>query len=90
MHKNITHCGYTAVIGRSNVGKSSLLNQILGYKLSITSRKPQTTRYRILGIKTFKDLQVIYVDTPGLHSDTPRMINRYMNHIAQEALQMPI
>ncbi|MFW0079032.1 MAG: GTPase Era [Coxiella endosymbiont of Haemaphysalis qinghaiensis] len=87
MHKNITHCGYTAVIGRSNVGKSSLLNQILGYKLSITSRKPQTTRYRILGIKTFKDLQVIYVDTPGLHSDTPRMINRYMNHIAQEALQ---
>lgn len=87
MNKNITHCGYTAVIGRSNVGKSSLLNQILGYKLSITSRKPQTTRYRILGIKTFKDLQVIYVDTPGLHSDTPRMINRYMNRIAQEALQ---
>ena len=87
MNKNITHCGYTAVIGRSNVGKSSLLNQILGYKLSITSRKPQTTRYRILGIKTFKDLQVIYVDTPGLHLDVPRMINRYMNRTAREALQ---
>lgn len=87
MNKNVTRCGYIAVIGRSNVGKSSLLNRILGYKLSITSRKPQTTRHRILGIKTFKDLQVIYVDTPGLHLDIPRMINRCMNRIFREALQ---
>lgn len=87
MNKNVTYCGYIAIIGRPNVGKSSLLNKILGYKLSITSRKPQTTRYRILGVKTFKNVQVIYVDTPGLHSDTPRMINRYMNRIAREALQ---
>lgn len=87
MNKNVTYCGYAAIIGRPNVGKSSLLNQILGYKLSITSRKPQTTRYRILGVKTFKNIQVIYVDTPGLHSDTPRMINRYMNRIARQALQ---
>ncbi|WP_100622694.1 GTPase Era [Candidatus Coxiella mudrowiae] len=87
MNKNVTYCGYAAIIGRPNVGKSSLLNQILGYKLSITSRKPQTTRYRIPGVKTFKNIQVIYVDTPGLHSDTPRMINRYMNRIARQALQ---
>ncbi|WP_304985464.1 GTPase Era [Coxiella-like endosymbiont] len=87
MNKNVTYCGYATIIGRPNVGKSSLLNQILGYKLSITSRKPQTTRYRILGIKTFKNIQVIYVDTPGLHSDTFQMINRYMNRIARETLQ---
>ena len=87
MNKNVIRCGYVAIIGRPNVGKSLLLNKILGYKLSITSRKPQTTRYQILGIKTFKDIQVIYIDTPGLHSGTSRMINRYMNRIARGALQ---
>ncbi|PMB54496.1 GTP-binding protein Era [Coxiella-like endosymbiont] len=88
MNKNVTYyCGYVTIIGRPNVGKSSLLNQILGYKLSITSRKLQTTRYRILGIKTFKNIQILYVDTPGLHFDTSRMINRYMNRIAWEAFQ---
>lgn len=83
MNKNVTYyCGYVTIIGRPNVGKFSLLNQILGYKLSITSRKLQTTRYRILGIKTFKNIQILYVDTPGLYLDTSQMINRYMNRIA--------
>ena len=86
MYNNITRCGYVAIVGRPNMGKSSLFNQILGSKLSITSRKPQTTRHRILGVKTFKNIQVIYVDTPGLHSDIPRMINHYMNRIALGAL----
>lgn len=87
MDNNVTYCGYATIIGRPNVGKSSLLNKILGYKLSITSRKPQTTRYRILGIKTFKSIQVIYVDTPGLYFGTSRRINLYMNRIARRSLQ---
>ncbi len=80
-------CGYVAIVGRPNVGKSTLLNQILGQKLSITSRKPQTTRHQILGIKTEGDLQTIYVDTPGLHKDQDKAINRYMNKAASSALR---
>jgi len=79
-------CGYVAIVGRPNVGKSTLLNYILGQKLAITSRKPQTTRHRMLGIKTTESVQAIYVDTPGIHSNTPRAINRYMNKTASSAI----
>ena len=79
-------CGYIAIIGRPNVGKSTLLNYILNYKVSITSRKPQTTRHQITGIKTLNDIQFIYVDTPGLHKDEPKAINRFMNKQAGSIL----
>nr|VFJ61302.1 MAG: GTP-binding protein Era [Candidatus Kentron sp. FM]VFJ68547.1 MAG: GTP-binding protein Era [Candidatus Kentron sp. FM]VFK17932.1 MAG: GTP-binding protein Era [Candidatus Kentron sp. FM] len=74
--------GYVSIVGRPNVGKSTLLNKILGQKLSITSRKPQTTRHRILGIKTTASCQAIWLDTPGLDFQSKRTINRYMNRTA--------
>lgn len=79
-------CGYIAIIGRPNVGKSTLLNRILGLKLSITSRKPQTTRHQILGVKTLDNAQYIYVDTPGIHSGGKKAINRYMNKAASSVI----
>lgn len=79
--------GYVAIIGRPNVGKSTLLNHILGQKLSITSRKPQTTRHKIMGIKTEDDVQVVYVDTPGMHENHDKALNRYMNKAAQSAVK---
>jgi GTP-binding protein Era len=75
-----------AIVGRPNVGKSTILNQILGQKVSITSRKPQTTRHRIMGIDTIADRQAIYVDTPGLHSEEKRAINKLMNRAASSSL----
>lgn len=81
-----THCGLVAIVGRPNVGKSTLLNRLLGQKVSITSRKPQTTRHRILGIDTEDDYQTIYVDTPGLHKEEKRAINRFMNRAASSSL----
>ncbi len=79
-------CGYVALVGRPNMGKSTLLNRLLGQKLSITSRKPQTTRQHLLGIKTTPNEQIIYVDTPGIHENARRAINRYMNRAAFSAL----
>lgn len=79
-------CGYVALVGRPNVGKSTLLNHLLGQKLSITSRKPQTTRHRILGIKTEEEVQALYVDTPGIHANQDKAINRYMNRTASASL----
>ena len=82
-----SRCGFVAIVGRPNVGKSTLLNHILGQKLSITSRKPQTTRHQVLGIKTEGPIQAVYVDTPGMHEEEPRAINRYMNKAATSALK---
>lgn len=82
----VQHCGYVAIVGRPNVGKSTLLNHILGMKLSITSRKPQTTRHQILGVKTTGNTQAIYVDTPGIHQRRGTAINKYMNRAATSVL----
>lgn len=84
---SVSRCGYAAIVGRPNVGKSTLLNHILGQKISITSRRPQTTRHRILGIKTTPEAQIIYVDTPGLHRAGKRAINRYMNRVAASVIK---
>lgn len=78
--------GYVALVGRPNVGKSTLLNHLIGQKISITSRRPQTTRYRIQGIKTTATGQAIYVDTPGIHASDKRAMNRYLNRTAGSAL----
>ncbi len=83
----LAHCGYVALVGRPNAGKSTLLNRILGQKISITSHKPQTTRHSILGIKTEADSQVVYVDTPGIHPSRGRAINRLMNRTASNVFR---
>ena len=80
------HSGYVALIGRPNVGKSTLMNHLLGQKISITSRKPQTTRHRILGISSTEAGQAIYLDTPGMHNNQKRALNRYLNRTAETTL----
>ena len=74
-----TFCGYIAIVGRPNVGKSTLLNHLLRQKISITSRKPQTTRHRILGITSENQYQCVFVDTPGLNTAQKKILNRIMN-----------
>ncbi|MDC9612359.1 GTPase Era [Xenorhabdus khoisanae] len=86
MSEEKNYCGFVAIVGRPNVGKSTLLNQLLGQKVSITSRKPQTTRHRIMGIHTEGAYQAIYVDTPGLHIEEKRAINRLMNRAASSSI----
>lgn len=80
------HCGTVAVVGRPNVGKSTLLNRLVGQKISITSAKPQTTRYRILGIKSLPPHQIVYVDTPGLQKRPVKALNRAMNRETMSAV----
>jgi GTP-binding protein Era len=80
-------CGYVALVGRPNVGKSTLMNRILGQKLSIVTAKPQTTRQQIAGIKTLPRGQAVYLDTPGIHLAARKALNRYMNRIARASLQ---
>lgn len=79
-------CGYVAIVGRPNVGKSTLLNHLIGQKLSITSRKPQTTRHQVLGIKTTATTQILFVDTPGIHGGEGKALNRFMNRAAISVL----
>jgi len=78
----VRRCGFVAIVGRPNVGKSTLLNRLLGQKLAITSHKAQTTRHAILGIKTRATGQIIYVDTPGIHQRRDHALNRYLNRAA--------
>ena len=86
MNDDAFHCGSLAIVGRPNVGKSTLMNHLLGQKISITSRKPQTTRHRLLGIKTTASYQCIFIDTPGIHLRADRAMNRYMNRTANSSL----
>lgn len=78
--------GYAALLGRPNVGKSTLLNRLIGQKLSITAPKPQTTRHVVLGIQTLPETQIVYMDTPGLHRQARRAMNRYLNRAAASVL----
>jgi GTP-binding protein Era len=79
-------CGHVALVGKPNTGKSTLMNALVGEKLSITAHRPQTTRHQILGIKTTAEYQCVFVDTPGIHQNQKKAINRYMNRAATSVL----
>lgn len=83
---NDTYCGFIAIVGRPNVGKSTLLNHLMGEKISITADKPQTTRHKIIGVKTIGDRQAVFIDTPGMHIHQKKAINKEMNKAAKSAL----
>ena len=80
-------CGWAAIVGRPNIGKSTLLNKIIGQKVSIISRRPQTTRHRILGVLTRDDYQLVLVDTPGIHKSESSYLNRVFNRAASSSLE---
>jgi GTP-binding protein Era len=82
----VSRCGTVAIVGRPNVGKSTLLNRLIGQKLAITSHKAQTTRHAILGIKTRAEGQILFVDTPGIHQRGANALNRYLNRAARTAI----
>ena len=80
-------CGYISIVGKPNVGKSTLLNTILQKKISITSRKSQTTRNNILGVKTDGKHQMIFLDTPGIHLKATKTLNKILNHSALSVIE---
>jgi|TARA_E500000331_G_scaffold177580_1_gene171204 GTP-binding protein Era len=80
-------CGYISIVGKPNVGKSTLLNTILDKKISITSRKSQTTRNNIIGVKTDNEFQMIFLDTPGIHMQATKTLNKVLNHSALSVIQ---